>query len=413
MRNTFVIITSNFYRESFLRCECQYYKTDDKILIFNIEDYDKNGKRAKCEKKGNISIYSDCFHKVSRLKMFIQSIMNRHYWSEMFKLICQKKFNLVRACEAASVIAHGKKFAKEMKGLLEKELVNPSETVFYSYWFSVHTATILELKKCYPEGVFISRCHGMDVYEVQTRNYYEPFRNYFINSIDYLYAVSEDGKRHIEEYIGRQVANICVSYLGSTNYMPDKSTYSKEENKLRIVSCSRIDRNKRLDRIISILALIRDIDIEWDHYGDGDNEIKVELIQMGKRVLGDNVKVKFKGFVESEIIVAQYRDQEYNVFMNVSESEGIPVSIMEALSEGIPVVAVNVGGIREIVVNNVSGFLLDANCNINEAVNILRMIAGMGQQEYCEMRIRAKEYWNTHFNADSNYHKFIETIRNI
>ncbi len=414
MRNTFVIVTSNFYAESFLRSECQYYRADDKVLIFNIEGYDKNDKKLRCERKGNISIYNGCFHKVSKLEMLRSGLMNRHYWAEVFNMIfIKREFNIARACEAGSVIAHGKAFAKKIKDLLEKESVKATEAVFYSYWFSVHTAVILELKKWFPEGAFISRCHGMDVYEVQTKNYYEPFRKYFVKNIDCLYAISEDGKRHIEKHIRRQAINIHVAHLGSINRLPDKSTYRKKRNKLNIVTCSRIDKNKRLDRMISILALIKDINIEWDHYGDGSLEIETQLKQMCSNMLGQNVKVRFKGYMNNEEIIAQYRKGSYDVFMNVSESEGIPVSIMEALAEGIPVVAFDIGGMKEIVKDGVSGFLLRENCDMGECAEILRKITKMEQEEYSELRNRAKAFWSKNYNADNNYSKYINEVRSL
>ena len=48
------------------------------------------------------------------------------------------------------------------------------------------------------------------------------------------------------------------------------------------------------------------------------------------------------------------------MFINLSSSEGIPVSIMEAQSFGIPVIATNVGGSGEIVVSE-TGVLVDEN----------------------------------------------------
>ena len=47
-------------------------------------------------------------------------------------------------------------------------------------------------------------------------------------------------------------------------------------------------------------------------------------------------------------------------FINLSDSEGIPVSIMEAMSVGIPIIARDVGGNREIVTNN-NGCLLEGD----------------------------------------------------
>ena len=48
-----------------------------------------------------------------------------------------------------------------------------------------------------------------------------------------------------------------------------------------------------------------------------------------------------------------------DAFINTSFHEGIPMSILEAMSYGKPVVAPNVGGIHEIFQNGRSGFLVD------------------------------------------------------
>jgi len=49
--------------------------------------------------------------------------------------------------------------------------------------------------------------------------------------------------------------------------------------------------------------------------------------------------------------------------MNLSETEGIPVSIMEAQSAGVPILATNLGGTSEIV-NNENGFLVEKDFNL-------------------------------------------------
>ena len=48
---------------------------------------------------------------------------------------------------------------------------------------------------------------------------------------------------------------------------------------------------------------------------------------------------------------------DFDLFVNMSLSEGIPVSIMEAISFGIPIIATNVGGNAEIV-NDETGVLI-------------------------------------------------------
>ena len=56
--------------------------------------------------------------------------------------------------------------------------------------------------------------------------------------------------------------------------------------------------------------------------------------------------------------VYPYLEQSY-YFVLSSLREGNPISILEAMSFGLPIIAPNVGGIPDIVVNNVNGFLFD------------------------------------------------------
>ena len=68
--------------------------------------------------------------------------------------------------------------------------------------------------------------------------------------------------------------------------------------------------------------------------------------------------------------------------MNVSESEGIPVSIMEASSFGIPVIATNVGGVGEIVENGYNGLLLNKDFLNRDLSVCLKSIACMVDNDY-------------------------------
>ena len=56
-----------------------------------------------------------------------------------------------------------------------------------------------------------------------------------------------------------------------------------------------------------------------------------------------NISFELKGFVDNNELLQIYTDKCFSFFINVSESEGLPVSIMEAASAGIPIVATDVG----------------------------------------------------------------------
>ena len=75
------------------------------------------------------------------------------------------------------------------------------------------------------------------------------------------------------------------------------------------------------------------------------------------------------------------------VFSLFSKYEGLPITIIEALSAGKPVVASNVGGISELV-DNSNGFLADEN--IDSIVNNLKTIIGNADKQKRNVRLHAK-----------------------
>ena len=62
-----------------------------------------------------------------------------------------------------------------------------------------------------------------------------------------------------------------------------------------------------------------------------------------------NLNVILTGYISNSDVKQLYMMNDFDLFVNMSLSEGIPVSIMEAISFGIPIIATNVGGNAEIV----------------------------------------------------------------
>ncbi|MDD0858820.1 glycosyltransferase [Arthrobacter alpinus] len=74
-----------------------------------------------------------------------------------------------------------------------------------------------------------------------------------------------------------------------------------------------------------------------------------DLRRIASEVEREDLVIELKGAVANDEVLNFYRNHEISVFINVSTSEGVPVSIMEAISFDIPVVATSVGGTPEIV----------------------------------------------------------------
>lgn len=120
---------------------------------------------------------------------------------------------------------------------------------------------------------------------------------------------------------------------------------------LRIVSVARLDVPKDHALLLDALATIRDIDWQLELIGDGP---LTESVRQKARRLGLQDRVRFSGLCNDVADRLAHAD----LFVLVSDREGFPLSILEAMSASLPVVASDVGGVSEAVVDGVTGFLV-------------------------------------------------------
>jgi glycosyltransferase involved in cell wall biosynthesis len=79
---------------------------------------------------------------------------------------------------------------------------------------------------------------------------------------------------------------------------------------------------------------------------------------------------------------------------------------MEACSFGIPVVATDVGGTKEIVKNGENGFLIPKDFSPEKLLDVLRNLARMEEAQYGKLCANARRIWMEKFDAEKNYRKF-------
>ncbi len=159
-----------------------------------------------------------------------------------------------------------------------------------------------------------------------------------------------------------------------------------------------------MDGIIQLSKKMSNKKINWTHIGDGAQ--KNELIKYSQKNSPKNLSINFLGYIPS--VYEYYKNHPVDLFLNTSASEGIPVSIMEAQSCGIPVIATAVGGIPEIVSENF-GALLSPDPSPDEiADGILTFVKKTSSND--EHRKNAKNNWKTNYNAETNYNLFYENV---
>jgi glycosyltransferase involved in cell wall biosynthesis len=124
-----------------------------------------------------------------------------------------------------------------------------------------------------------------------------------------------------------------------------------------------------------------------------------------------DVKFSFelKGETENENILDFYNSNFVDLFINLSTHEGIPVSIMEAFSAGIPVLATNVGGVGEIVDEN-CGFIIEKEFNVDLVAKKLEVFLKASKEIKTVKRRNARLQWEKKYNAEKNYNNFYKQV---
>ncbi len=163
---------------------------------------------------------------------------------------------------------------------------------------------------------------------------------------------------------------------------------------------------------MDVLAGWSDGKVRWTHLGDGP--LFDELMQKATTINYSNplVDIIFLGRVPNSQVKEYYATKPVDVFVNLSEIEGLPISIMEAISYGIPVIATNVGGTSEVVDKGL-GFLIDKEINALKLKEIIGKFKNLSEEKKNTMRQNAYDYWKSNFDAENNMMTLFDIISTI
>jgi glycosyltransferase involved in cell wall biosynthesis len=282
--------------------------------------------------------------------------------------------------------------------------------VIYSYWMNIGARAMSLLDDF--KGIRIARAHRIDLYEKVTDMKYLPLLRRISLTLDAIFFISEHGKEYFEYNTGLPAQKNLVSRLGINNPYPFNPGKAGSDV-FRIVSCSGLIKVKRVHLIIQALDKLRPgKKIIWNHFGEGD--LKDELYRMAEKRLGskENFGFRFMGQVPNAELMEFYNSHGIGLFINTSASEGIPVSIMEAQSFGIPVIATDTGGIREIIKEN-TGIILPPLFSIADLTNWIEYYVNMEPEEMAGIKNIVYNNWKQNFSARSNYEEFIKKVNRI
>jgi len=352
------------------------------------------------------------FHHSSGFANLIGCFFSALFWKELWYAFRSRKANIAFIKNFIHIASRVRFYSSILKELLSSSN-DKNITLVYTQWMLEGAYAAATLKGKFNFDL-VSRAHSLDIYKERHINQYIPFFNATIQKVDQIHFISHLGKKYfLENYTFNQSHNkLKVSFLGVPEVV--LPSFNLKEGVLRVISVSYIYPLKRLDLLIEALALIKDFKVEWHHIGSYYAEHTQQTKKKANELFAHNknITVKWLGDFSAKEVYNYYAQHSFDLFVSTSSSEGIPVSMMESMSFGVPVMSTNVGGVFEIVDHNKNGILLAEHPSAKEIADELIRFYQLNVESRKMMSVVAYQTWKTKFNALENYKIFANNLLN-
>lgn len=285
--------------------------------------------------------------------------------------------------------------------------------LFYSYWnnYAAYALTRLRARGFLPGAKIITRTHGYDLYSERQPFGRQPMKQQTDRGIDRVYFISRQGQTYYKAHFATDGSadKYRLAYLGSKDF---GLAPVPEGGKLSILTLSSTAPVKRLPLLIEALAKIADIPVSWTHFGGGPELEKLRTFAAQKLAARPNISFSFPGALEHAPLMERLKASAFDCIVNVSKSEGLPVSILEAASLGVPAIATNVGGTREALPDG-TPLLLPADVTAEGIAEALTTFYALPADERRSLRQAARARWEEAFDAANNSRAFSDELRSF
>ncbi|MGJ8592887.1 MAG: N-acetyl-alpha-D-glucosaminyl L-malate synthase BshA [Aquaticitalea sp.] len=224
-------------------------------------------------------------------------------------------------------------------------------------------AAYMAKKMLQEEGIYVpivTTLHGTDITLVGSHPFYKPAVTFSINKSDAVTSVSQSLKEDtIRLFEIKREIDVVSNFIDLTRYKSDftdcqRGLMANEDEKI-ITHISNFRKVKQIPDVINIFYNIqKELPAKLMMVGEGPEKEGAERLC---RKLGIMDKVVFFGNSNEIDKILCFSD----LFLLPSLTESFGLAALEAMASGVPVISSNTGGIPEVNIEGVSGFLSDVN----------------------------------------------------
>lgn len=241
------------------------------------------------------------------------------------------------------------------------------------------------------EGItipMVTTLHGTDITLVGSHPFYKPAVTFSINKSDVVTSVSESLKRDTLRLFDIEgEIDVVPNFIDASNYNHSftdcqRSLMATEQEKI-ITHISNFRKVKRIGDVVRIFNEIqKEIPAKLIMVGEGPEKESAEQLC---ETLGISNKVIFLGNSNEIDKILCFSD----LFLLPSETESFGLAALEAMISAVPVISSNTGGIPEVNVHGVSGYLSNVGDIKDMSVNALKILKD--EKELEKFKAAAKE----------------------
>ncbi len=228
-------------------------------------------------------------------------------------------------------------------------------------------------------------------------------RNWSINKSNLIITPSQ----HLKTFINKIGFDnkILVINNGVTIEQPNKEVF--QNNIIQLLVVSRLVSQKNIDSIIKAVKVLENENIILNIVGDGSEINNLKLL-VRKYELKE--KVKFIGKIESLKLNEYLKDAD--IFIQASNYEGLPHSILEAINYEIPILSTEVGGCSVLLNKGERGYIIPMPVSEIGITEGIRTIINNKNEAKSKVKL-AKNYLNEEYNFNTNVEIYHEKIKEV
>lgn len=238
--------------------------------------------------------------------------------------------------------------------------------------------------------------------EFQVKNYgfsislQKKVRSFSIKKSDIVVTPS----KHLKNFILNLGFKNKIEIINNGVFIPEENTNIFTNDQINITIVSRLVSHKNIEKIIKAISDLNDPLIYLNIIGDGP-----ELNQLQKISLESNNKdnIIFHGKLNRDDINHIFLKSD--IYIQASNYEGLPHSLLEAMSYGIPVLCTPVGECKEILGNEDRGYILDLPVSKNNIKSKISQI--IGEKNIANKKgERGKDFINENYNLTNSFNLY-------